>query len=161
MDSYFSPKKNIRFERHKFLEAKQEPKESIDTFVTRIRKLAEYCDFGASPNDYARDRVISKCISTKFRKRLLVESDVILEKALEIGRLMENADRQSQDIEASNGSSSRSGVAYPVNRVYKSTIKRNYSARQSSSVNSQVKSCYLCGCPGHLANDCTVTTGKK
>ena len=31
---------------------------------------------------------------------------------MEIGRLMENADRQSQDIEAC--SSSRSGVAYPV-----------------------------------------------
>ena len=31
---------------------------------------------------------------------------------MEIGRLMENADRQSQDIEAC--SSTRSGVAYPV-----------------------------------------------
>ena len=93
-----------------------------------------------------------KCRSTKFRKRLLAESNVTLEKALEIGRLMENADGQSQDIEASNGSSSRSNVAYLVNRVHKSkasggTIKRSYPARQSSSVNSQVKSCYRCGCP--------------
>ena len=55
--------------------------------------------------------VISKCRSTKLRKRLLAESDVTFEKALEIGRLMENADRQSQDIEASNGSSSESGAA--------------------------------------------------
>ena len=57
---------------------------------------------------------------------------------------MENADRQSQDIETSNGSSSKSGDAYPVNRLYKSkasggTIKRNYPAGQSPSVNSQVK----------------------
>ena len=41
---------------------------------------------------------ISKCRSTKFRKRLLAESDVTLEKALKIGRLMENADRKWQDI---------------------------------------------------------------
>ena len=79
---------------------------------------------------------------------------------MEIGRLMENADRQSQDIEASNGSSSKSGAAYPVNRLYKS-IKRNYPARQSPSVKSQVKSCYRCGRAGHLANDYTVTKGKK
>ena len=58
-------------------------------------------------------------------------------------------------------------MAYPVNRVSKSkangdTIKRNYPARQkSSSVNNQVKSCYLCGRPGHLSNDCTVTKGNK
>ena len=84
----------------KFHEAKQEPEESIDAFVTRLRKLAEYCDFGASLNDHVRDMVISKSRSTKFRKRLLAESDVTLEKALEIGRLMENADRQSQDIKA-------------------------------------------------------------
>ena len=166
MDSYFSPKKNIPFVRHKFHEAKQEPEESTDAFFTRLRKPAEYSDFGASLDDHDRDMVISKCGSTKFRKRLLAESDVTLEKALEIGRLMENADGQSQDIEPFNGSSSRSGVAYPVKRVYKSkaragTIKRNCPARQSSLVNSQVKSCYRCGRPGHLANDCTVTKGKS
>ena len=37
--------------------------------------------------------VISKCRSTKFRKRLLAESDVTLEQALEIGKLMKNAGR--------------------------------------------------------------------
>ena len=94
-----------------FHEAKQEPEESIDAFVTGLRKLAEYCDFGTSLNDHVRDMVISKCRSTKFRKRLLAESDVTSEKALEIGRLMENADRQSQDIEASNGLSSKSVAA--------------------------------------------------
>ena len=166
LDNYFSPKNIIPLERHKFHEARQEPEENTDAFVTRLRKLAKYCDFGVSLNDHVRDMVISKCRSTKFGKRLLAESDVAIEKALEIGRLMENADRQSQDIEASNGSSSRSGVAYPVNKGYKSkasggTIKRNYPARQSSSVNSQVKSCYCCDRPGHLATDCTVTKGKK
>ena len=108
---------------------------------------------------------MSKCRSTKFRKGLLAESDVILEKALEIGRLVENVDGRSQDIDKSTSSRSRSGVAYYVNGVYKfkasgSTIDRNYLARQSSSVNSQVKSCYRCGRPGHLANYCTVTEKK-
>ena len=150
----------------KFHEAKQEPEESIDAFVTGLRKLAEYFDFGASLNDHVRDMLISKCRPTTFRKRLLAETDVTLEKALETGRLMENADRQSHDIDASNGSSSKSGAAYPVSRLYKSkasdgTIKRNYPARQSPSVNSQVKSRYRCGRPGHLVNDCTVTKGKK
>ena len=42
--------------------------ESIDAFVTRLRKLAEYCDFGASLNDQVRAMVISKYRSTKLGK---------------------------------------------------------------------------------------------
>ena len=41
LDRFFSAKKNILFERHKFHKTKQEPEEIINEFVIRLRKLAE------------------------------------------------------------------------------------------------------------------------
>ena len=44
--SYCTPKKNITFERHVFNTRCQESDESIDSYVTALKKLAKSCEFG-------------------------------------------------------------------------------------------------------------------
>lgn len=46
LDEYFKAKKNISFERHVFRQATQTPGESMDSYVSRLRKLASRCNFG-------------------------------------------------------------------------------------------------------------------
>lgn len=92
-DEHFKTTKNVPYERHKFNQCKQKPKESIDQFIVRLRTLAATCDFQGEKDNMIRDVVIAKTTSDKFRKRLLMEPDLTLEKVLKLGRLIESADQ--------------------------------------------------------------------
>ena len=46
LDQYFSPKKNVNYQVFQFRQAVQQPGETVDQFVTRLRKLAATCEFG-------------------------------------------------------------------------------------------------------------------
>ena len=46
LDEYFSPKKNVDYEVFQFRQAVQQSGETIDPFVTRLRKLSAACEFG-------------------------------------------------------------------------------------------------------------------
>ena len=41
-----NPRRNIKFERHKFFASIQEPTESINQYVTELRTKASTCEFG-------------------------------------------------------------------------------------------------------------------
>ena len=59
LDEYFDHKKNVPFERHKLREAEQESGESVNSFVTRLRKLSIYCEFGTEVENNIRDQLVS------------------------------------------------------------------------------------------------------
>ena len=72
LNTYFSPKINVRYERFLFRQCTHEQNESVDTFVTKLRKLAVTCEF-TDINDVIIDQVIEKCNSHELRKKLLQE----------------------------------------------------------------------------------------
>ena len=110
MNTYFSVKKNIPYERSVFHNSKQDSNESIEQFVTRLRKLSMHCEYGNQLEQH-RDQIISSCQS-KFRKRLLSETDLTLAKTIQIGQLMENAAHQTKQIDEQNN-----GVQETVNHI--------------------------------------------
>ena len=62
LDKYFSPKKNVDYQVFQFRQAVQQPGETVDHFVTRLRKLAATCKFG----DVAKEiklAVVQNCLS--------------------------------------------------------------------------------------------------
>ena len=61
LEKYFDYKKNLPFERHKFREAEQESGESVDSFVTCLRKMSIYCEFGNEVKSNILDQLVSKC----------------------------------------------------------------------------------------------------
>ena len=46
LNDYFSPKINEQMEIYKFRQYKQRDDQTLDEFVTELRKLAKYCKFG-------------------------------------------------------------------------------------------------------------------
>ena len=51
LDTHFSVHKNIPFERSKFHQAKQLSQESIEQFITRLRKLSLHCEYDNKTDD--------------------------------------------------------------------------------------------------------------
>ena len=88
-------------------QVRQKSGESIEQFVTRLRKLEATCDYGDSTNEQIRYQVIATCTSSKLRKRLLSEADLTLDKVLQIGRIMVSAHHHNKEIETKAGCKSK------------------------------------------------------
>ena len=99
LDNYFIGEKNMEYEVYNFRQARQKNDESIDAYHTRLRGLAEHCEF----HDAAREiksHIIVSCTSTRLRRRALREK-MTLEELLNLARAYELSDKQASDIERS------------------------------------------------------------
>ena len=88
LDNHLSPKPLVNAERFRFHKREGE---SIPVYVAELRKLSEHCDFKANLSDALRDRLVCGIKNANIQKRLLSESDLKLEKAIEIATAMELA----------------------------------------------------------------------
>jgi hypothetical protein len=95
---YCTPKKNVTFERHVFNTRNQEPNESIDSYVTELRKLAKSCEFAQLHDSLIKDRIVCGIHSAEVKARLLREEDLTLDKALNICRTAELSKIQLQNL---------------------------------------------------------------
>ena len=165
LNEHFNIKKNIPYERSVFREAKQETNESLDQFITRLRKLTTYCEYGNNVNDEIRDEVIHTCKSTKLQTRLLQEQDLTLEKVENIGRIMKQSTKQSKNIEEPlhEANADIDEVNKIVKQPYKS--KNRYKSQDYKKAykqpHSKEKTCTRCGKQGHLSHNCKCMQGKK
>lgn len=64
-------------------------------FAATLWKLAEHCEFNSVLNDTIRDRLVCGLRSEVAQKRLLTQSALTLEKAVEISVSMELAAKES------------------------------------------------------------------
>ena len=108
-------------------------------FMAQLRRLATHCQFGAFLEEALRDRLVCGLRNHSIQRRLLSESNLSLQKAVEISTGMEAAELNSKTI-------STSSVTEEVKQVSSST---------STSVNGPKKKpvCFRCGGP-HLATSC-------
>jgi len=161
LTQYFQPRKNVSFERHSFRQAAQQPNESMDAYVTRLRNLAKTCEYKEAEDEMIRDQIVDKCVSNSLRRRLLREGTLTLDKCLEIARAVEAADLHASKIESATGQSPGQ-----VNRIVEenskeqpsrnSTWRDTRSQRNGRNVNTPGNTrsvCYCCGRPGHRAKD--------
>ena len=100
LDDYFKPKKNLSYEIYVFKKAKQLEDEDAATYITKLRTLAESCEY-QDINVEIRDQFIVTCESVKLRKRLLRENNLTLEKLQDIARSEEITKQQASEIEKS------------------------------------------------------------
>ena len=75
LDQYFLPKKNVDYEIFQFRQATQRPEETVDQFVTRLRKLAVNCEFDNLQKELRSD-IIQQCTSKCLRRYALREEDL-------------------------------------------------------------------------------------
>ncbi|XP_063630684.1 uncharacterized protein LOC134801996 [Cydia splendana] len=97
-ESFFSPKKNITIERHRFFTRCQKQSESIEQYAFELKKLASACEFKELIDDLIRDRLICGIQENALRERLLREPDLTLKKSLEICNIAQISKVQAGSI---------------------------------------------------------------
>ena len=144
LNTYFTPKVNITYERSQFRSLTQQHEESMDQFITRLRQKAVYCSF-TDVNENIKDQIIEKCKSTRLRRKLLEKDDLSLENVSQIARSLEQSEAQAVVLE---------GPVENVNKVG-SRFTRKPQGHVSKFKNSTDKSqkCFACGYEGHIRTD--------
>ena len=133
-------------------------------YVTRLRKLAETCEY-ADPEEEVRDQFVCSCFNTKLREKFLRTDTLSVEKIIQIGNLYENS--KSQATEITGKDEALDPDINTVNYFQQGDIsRRSLTDRNGKNLNSQYKSrlatlnpsnkpsCFKCGklyTPEHLA----------
>ncbi|KAF6030125.1 hypothetical protein EB796_011565 [Bugula neritina] len=101
LDTHFTPKTNIPYERSVFCRTELTSGETITNYITRLRQLAITCEYDDVDN-VIRDQVIEKCKSSHLRRRLLERgSELTLAHVISISQTEEAVSMQSADIHSS------------------------------------------------------------
>ena len=177
---YFTPKTNAAFEIYNFRQAKQEATETIDAFVTRLRKLAKTCNFSNTDGEVT-NQIIFACHSQSLRRRAL-RDDLSLDKLVAAARALELSETQAATVEGrdrhvnavrphtpadrgrqrSHGHSrSQSRRPAPSRQLTGDNVKRNTCdncgyelPHKSKECPARGKSCTSCNKVGHFASVC-------
>ena len=177
---YFTPKTNAAFEIYNFRHVKQEATETIDAFVTRLRKLAKTCNFSNTDGEVT-NQIIFACHSQSLRRRALSD-DLSLDKLVAAARALELSETQAATVEGrdrhvnavrphtpayrgrqrSHGHGrSQSRRPAPSRQLTGDNVKRNTCdncgyelPHKSKECPARGKSCTSCNKVGHFASVC-------
>lgn len=163
--SHFNPKPSPIVKRYEFNTRRQDEGETVSTFVAGLRKIAEYCEYGVVLSDMLRDRVVCGIRDKSVQRRLLWETELTFDKALEIALAAETADKDSKrltdcDQDSTPGQTQIRGkiTGTDTTPVYKlnSGEKRYPPARPGDANKSSAREqeCYRCG-GRHHPSRCT------
>ncbi|GBL73729.1 Uncharacterized protein K02A2.6 [Araneus ventricosus] len=97
-EEYCSPRQNVVYERYKFFSCVQQEGQAIECYVTQLRTLASTCEFEEQENGLIRDRIVLGIRDNGLKERLLRESGLGLEKAIEIVRAAETSREQLRSM---------------------------------------------------------------
>ena len=100
LQQHFQPQRNRRYEVYSFRQAKQERGETLDQFHTRLRSLAQSCEF-ADVTFEIEQQIIVRGLSSRIRKNALKDPKYDLTAMLLDGRRDEQSKYQSKVIESS------------------------------------------------------------
>ena len=161
LESHFMPRRNEVFERYIFNTAVQEPGETIDDYVTRLRRLAVSCKFSATSDclsyedSMIRDRLILGTSDVAARARAFREPNIDLEKTLLMFRSSELADKQLRVISQQNSDidSVHFAKLKEVKREQPGQTSHEHTSGKKKNVLKTKNCCKYCG-KQHAAGKC-------
>ena len=148
--TYCEPRKIEVFERYKFWQRDQRQGENIDQWVNDLRILLSTCEYGQQKESSLRDRIVFGVAEIRVKERLLRESDLTLEKALDICHAAETSKEQMKVMASDSQCHEMNAIIrsedMSVNR--RKPTRRVINAEASNASNhhsTQGGSCAYCG----------------
>ena len=150
LQTTFDKPKNEVFARHILATCKQEPGQSLDQYLQKLKTLAKDCNFKAvtaevHKDEAIRDAFISGLTSPQIRQRLLEKRELDLEAAFDSARSLELAEKKSlsyrtDSVTAAVGTSSKAN--------------EDQEALTAAATKSNEEKCYFCGGRRHPRSKC-------
>lgn len=157
LKKHFEPLHNKRYERYLFRQIQQDDSETMDHYITKLRKQAEKCNFH-DINDSILDQVIEKCKSEEIRKDLLKKgNDLTLDQTKEIAKSYETIKLQNARLQESLGTSSSSKINEDLTSTEVLKINKQKFKNTGSSLHT-FKKCFRCGGPFNKDHNCPAKT---
>ena len=113
-EAHFVKKRNVIYERAKFNLRRQEDGESVDSFITALYGLAEYCGYGNLYDEMIRDRIVVGIRDASLAEKLQLDSELTLTKAVTLVRQAEAVKQQQPLLRGQNHTA---GVKKPDTNV--------------------------------------------
>ena len=149
---HYHPKPSEIVSRCHFNSASRNPAETVASFLARLRKLTEYCNYGKSLDEMLRDRLVCGIDNERLQRTLLSEKTLTLAKAYE---LCQAAERNAKALRANTQRSE------PIHATTANTPKttetrchRCDGLHQPSTCRFKDVVCNFCNKKGHIAKAC-------
>eukprot|EP00079_Xenopus_tropicalis_P016020 XP_004914327.1 PREDICTED: uncharacterized protein K02A2.6-like [Xenopus tropicalis] len=151
LQAHFSPRPIVIAERFKFHKRNQAEGESVAQYVAVLKKLAEHCEFGDNLNDALRDRVVCGLCSESIQRKLLTESALTYQKAVDIAMSMEAVSRESQHL---SNSLKVNAMSFASESPKAKCFRCGKSNHTQNECFYKDQLCHNCGKKGHIARSC-------
>lgn len=174
LEGYCAPTANVIFERFKFNSLFQKEMQPFDSFLTDIRKAVKTTGY-KDPDEMLRDRIVMGVFDKTTQERLLRETKLTLNKAIEFCRATEVSKTQSKALQiqseaavsAIQGSSMRS-ESYVKNKFKNKNLRRSqpmcsycgYEHNKTEKYPAFGTTCAHCQGRNHFAAVCKVCRVK-
>ena len=167
LTEHFAPTRSVVFHSFKFWTRNQGTNETVNEYVAALRSLANKCDYGALLDRLLRDRFITGIRSPELQQKLLQDSTITIQTAIDQANAFEIAISSSTILQTPSISSPAQNNSSDVLKIQskfqskKSPKKyRSSNSRRSSSVSNQnnsnssnIRACFGCG-EKHLRDAC-------
>ncbi|XP_059054944.1 uncharacterized protein LOC131848987 [Achroia grisella] len=97
--NHLQPKRSVVAERYYFRLRRQLKSESVLQYISELKKLTKYCEFGAMLEESLRDQLVCGLTSDVIRQRLFAEDGLDYAKAVRIACALEAAERDAAAVE--------------------------------------------------------------
>ncbi len=143
MTQHHDPPPSVIVQRYRFHTRFRQTGESVAMFMSKLRSLAQTCNFGSSLEDMLRDRLLS-------------ESKLSFTKALELAQGFEAAAKNLREIQSgAQRGMATSQAGEPVNKVSHGVCFRcGWDSHMQAECPFRGAKCHSCGKTGHIKRTC-------
>jgi transposase InsO family protein len=128
----------------------------VDSFITALHGLVEYCEYGALKEELIRDRIVVGMSDTKTSETIQLRGEVQLAEVVMMARRAENQQKQNQVLRQEN----KTIAAVSSNKWSMSKQQSNSKVNANPSTSNSNVECGYCGRHMHERDKCPAKEAK-
>ncbi|XP_037398305.1 uncharacterized protein K02A2.6-like [Pygocentrus nattereri] len=173
LKKHFNPTPSEIVQRFKFNSRIRKSGESIAEYVAELRKLALHCDYKDALSEMLRDRLVCGVNDDRMQRRLLSETKLTFDKALELCQAIESASKDVKEMQGKLAEDTALHARVPktqvgVHKVSADKTQRKFPScyrckgqHSAAECKFATELCHNCGKRGHIKKACRSKAGNS